>query len=724
MAAKSGRSRTPPLWESWSPDLATGRTQIHRRYVQVPSAQAKLLERPDAWSAGQVPNVPPDVLADVKARHANQPRPRADPEQENEMNQDLEPEALSSQPASPDNATREPLDSQPVSPCADRGRRESLSSQPSLPSQSSQPVSPARDAIARDEPAQEDDGASEIPISSWSPSPSAHFGEPGRHKKLPATKSAFQSVRSQDFPPSSSGASEMELEFVAPGAVTDVIEVIRPASRGPVAAVLEPTPPLAQIIPCSIVERTSPVRTLDAKRRRLMKPPTALFTSPKPAGRKHASRPTLPQASVAATSVPRSSSPLVGSSSPISARAPAHPAEIPAVPEPVDEDNCPQAGDPPPYNSATSQPPNNQGSSNSTDKLPPNGPPSQVPFTAFRVAYPGYQGSLGDFIRGVLCILQLQKDKALPEFLYDDFIRVFSGDYLNYIKTLDTSQPALPAILWYNHNVSRPLYTKSVLVRDNIHDVALQYPVEVRAIHRKLKPSEPEPLPASPAAREARDKETTSKSLAHRPPARVVESHDDLQQDNPLTARTWSASPHLVAQEALPPVPKVDWATQGQPVAQEPRKTVARPEKSGGGTFGISSAPRSRVEASTWGGPRGAAPAMSGPLRTQVDSSFPVIQSLESPQMGEMHLPIAGTPSLTMLSQISNPDSIPEATLKRRVAPRATAASSAAEPGAKFKRRKTAAKTTDSSRKVSGFRTFLLQKKMQSSAPGGSAPSS
>ncbi|KAK3907034.1 hypothetical protein C8A05DRAFT_11205, partial [Staphylotrichum tortipilum] len=457
MAAKTGRSDTPPLWASWSPDYATGQAQIRRRYVQVPSAQSKLLERHDAWSAGRAPNVPQEVLDDVKARHARQLRPRAEPEQEQEQEPEpLSSQPLSSQPVPPANARREPLDSQPASPWGDRSsRKEPLSSQPSLSPHHSQSASPARSA-----------------------------------KSATTTRTAYESVRPQDFPPSSSGASETELEFVPPGAITDVIEAIRPASRAPVVAALEPTPPSAQIIPCSLSERTSPARTLDAKRRRLMKGPTALFASPGPADRKHASRLVLPPANSAAAPLPLPSSSPAASSSPVSARMPAHPTELLSVPKPVEEDNSPPAGNQPRHNAATPQPTDNHGSSNPTDKLPPNGPPSQVPFTAFRVAYPDYQGSLGDFIRGVLCILQLQKDKALPEFLYDDFVRVFSGDYLHYIKALDTNQSALPAIHWYNHNVSRPLYTKGVLTRDNIHGVVLQYSVEVRAIHRKLKPSE------------------------------------------------------------------------------------------------------------------------------------------------------------------------------------------------------------------------------------------
>lgn len=702
MAANSGRSAAPPLWESWSPNYATGQTQIPRRYFQVPSAQSRLLEDSDAWSAGRLPNVPPDVLADVKARHARQPRQprqRAEPE----------PDALSSQPASPHNTTREPLDSQPASPCGDGDSGESLSSQP---------ASPAQSAVAHDEPNQEDDDASINLFSSWSPSPPAHLGPPGGHQKPATTKTAYAAVRSQDFPPSSSGASEMELEFVAPGAITDGIEVVRAASRGPVAAVLEPTPPSAQVIPCSLSERTSPVRTLDAKRRRLMKAPTALFISPEPAVRKLPSRLVLPSTNATAASRPRPSSPPVGSSSPISARAPAHPTEIPSASEPAEEDNRPQAGNQPRYNSDTSQPrANNQGSSNSTDKLPPNGPPSQVPFTAFKVAYQDYPGSLGDFIRGVLCILQLQKDKALPEFLYDDFIRVFSGDFLQYIKTLDTNQPALPAIHWYNHNVSRPLYTRSVLGRDNVNNVLLQYPEEVRAINRKLRPSETEARP--PTARQPLDKGMRSKPLTHQPPTRIVASHDS-QQDGLPSAPVSSTSPPLVTRKAVPPFPHVNWATQGQPVAQEPRMAAAQPARSSSGAFGLSSVPRPHVVTSTSEDTKGAASAIPGPLRTQVDSSLPFIQSLESPRVGKIHLPVASTPSFTMLSQISNPDSIPEATLKRRVAPRATAGSSTAEPGAKFKRRK----TTDLDRKVSGFRNFLLQKKMQSSAPAGLAPPS
>jgi hypothetical protein len=73
-------------------------------------------------------------------------------------------------------------------------------------------------------------------------------------------------------------------------------------------------------------------------------------------------------------------------------------------------------------------------------------------------------------------------------------------------------------------------------------------------------------------------------------------------------------------------------------------------------------------------------------------------------------------------SQVSNPDSIPEKTLKRRATQRASGVSSAGEHGAEFKRQRRAPKeTTDKGSR--GFAKFLLQRKMQSSAPPeGSRP--
>jgi hypothetical protein len=82
--------------------------------------------------------------------------------------------------------------------------------------------------------------------------------------------------------------------------------------------------------------------------------------------------------------------------------------------------------------------------------------------------------------------------------------------------------------------------------------------------------------------------------------------------------------------------------------------------------------------------------------------------------------PVASTlpPStLPASTALSNPDSIPEVTLKRKARP-STASSAAGQPGAEFKRPRLMPK--DAEKRAQRFKRFLLRKQTQSSAPEGS----
>jgi hypothetical protein len=487
-------SSTAALGEctTWYPGHLTSETRIPRRYLQPPSDQRELLDRPDAWLVRGFPNVPPSVLEDVRAQYVKESR-------------------------APSRAEGEALSSQPVSPASTK-REEAFSSQPASPAQSATPhIDPSKPSV-------EDQESSEpgTPIP-WSQSPSRHTRGLGQQREEPETTASTTHRHSSaqhssiaagnnlsrarfltDFPPSSSATSDQGLEIKIPQAVT---EVLAPVNRQPVAA-LEPTPPSAQIIPCTITEKPSLAQAPQApqaERRRRMKP--VVIPSPEPVKHKHASRLTLPN--TRADVLLRSSSPVVSSSPPPLPTVPHRPAETPSVTLPVGDQHIPAPENVPEVVAATSQLAANQGSSNSTDKPPPNGPSSQVPYTAFTVAYPGYRGSLRTFICGVLCILPLQKDRALPEFLYDDFVRVFSTDFLKYIDSLDEDAHPLSAIQFYNENVSRPLYTKASLVRT----ASKMFPTSIRISH----------APFSEPSRNPKLKSAGSRPSKHRtgcPPAR------------------------------------------------------------------------------------------------------------------------------------------------------------------------------------------------------------
>jgi hypothetical protein len=496
------------------------------------------------------------------------------------------------------------------------------------------------------------------------------------------------------------------LEVEVPKAVTEVLE---PVDQG-LAVVLEPTPPSAQVIPCTNNEKTSPAQAPRTQRRRRMKQfPAAILAGLDPAGRGNVSGVTLPEATADATSRPPS--PAVIPSSPISGP----PRTDLALAAPGDG-KIPASAKQPGTATSTSQLSGKQVSSNPSVVLPRNGPPSQAPFIAFTFAYPDYKGSLGDFIRGVMCILQLQKDRALNEFLYDDFVRVFSGDYLDYIMTVAHDQSALPAVQFYNLSVSRPLYAKGVLTKDNIKDVANQYPEKTRAIQHILGEVTPE---TGPRSRPTRQTPGRDKTATRRPPV-TTETASPLRQNGLPSATSFMGS-GLMAQNAELLADSIPMTSQPRP-AQEHRGTVGSPQNSVH-SWGLSAAgpPRPKVSKAT--STADTAAPNSDVSRTSIDSSPSDAVPSRTPQVMKTQPPVASTlpPStLPPSTALSNPDSIPEVTLKRKARP-STASSAAGQPGAEFKRPRLTPK--DAEKRAQRFKRFLLRKQTQSSAPEGSTPS-
>jgi hypothetical protein len=705
----AGNTVTPAAWTSWSPG-SDNRTKIHRRFVQVPSDQQKLLDRAElAWVPRGFPNVPPGVLEDVKTHNARACRPRTP----------VGREALSSQPTTPVPDAVEALSSQAVS--LYQARMVALSSQPASPAQTTTVHEQSNRTSAGtggDSDGEEEASGTSIP---WSSSPPSHFGGPLRQQELPTTTgsrsrrfSGQDDRRAEvhtlarapilDFPPSSSAASGPVLEVEVPKAITDVLEPVDQR----LAAVLEPTPPSAQVMPCTNTEITSPAKASKTQRRRRMKQfPAAILASLDPAGRGDVSGVTLPEGTADAPS--RLSSPVVSPSSPISGlsrtdlalSAPGN-GQIPASAK--QPDNA----------TSTSQLVGKQVSSNPSVTLPRNGPPSQAPFVAFIQAYPDYKGSLGDFLRGVMCILQLQKERALSEFLYDDFVRVFAGDYLDYIMTVVHDQPALPAVQFYNLNVSRPLYTKSVLTKDNIKDVANQYPKKTRAIQHILEEETPETVPRSRPTRQTPGSVGGDKTAAQ--PAFVTTKTAGALRHNGLPSAASFMGSGLVPQMAELPTDSIPMTSQPWP-AQEHRGPVG-PLENSAGNWGLSAVSPPRPKAPKFSSTVDATAPNTGVSRTSIDSSQPDAVPSRTPRVMRTQLPVAST--LPPSTALSNPDNIPEVTLKRK-ARISTASSAAGQPGAEFKRPRLTPK--DAEKRAQRFRQFLLRKQTQSSAPEGSAPS-
>ncbi|CAG9988442.1 unnamed protein product [Clonostachys byssicola] len=107
--------------------------------------------------------------------------------------------------------------------------------------------------------------------------------------------------------------------------------------------------------------------------------------------------------------------------------------------------------------------------------------PELKPFELFTQTYPAYEkdyrGTLWSFIRACVCLDYLMKANSLREYLWDDFIRAFSADYVEYVE--NTNDP-LPALDWFNTLTGAPVFTQLLVKRDTIHDILNTYPDELQ----------------------------------------------------------------------------------------------------------------------------------------------------------------------------------------------------------------------------------------------------
>lgn len=113
---------------------------------------------------------------------------------------------------------------------------------------------------------------------------------------------------------------------------------------------------------------------------------------------------------------------------------------------------------------------------------------ARTPYDEYKAAYPDYPENTRKFISACLNVKQVMRDRALPEFLYDDYVRAFSTDYLLYISECNRKKPngILPAINWYNDTVKDVEYTKKVIRKDNLAAILEAHADDVRVVRRSL----------------------------------------------------------------------------------------------------------------------------------------------------------------------------------------------------------------------------------------------
>lgn len=442
---------------------------IPRKVVQIPQDQQELLSRQDAWDGG-IPNVPGQVLEDLKRFHLRKPAPATNRHP---------PRASTRFSVVAHNGATTPRKVNEEDK-SDAGTAISWSPSPRGKRRTSQPV------VHEDQT----DAVAEPPASSPSLKQT-----PALRAFLSTSKRTRDSSGLPEFP-SSCASSEADLDVEVPGAITDVV---KPFDRDQLAPVLVPTPPSAQVpvIPSTFTEQATPAaRDPPLKRRRLMKPPKFGDHSTRRTERVDA-----PAATASSVLSPLPASDLIASSAPASAPLATEVArqeqnldELPSV---ISKEKHAEESSVVAENSAVDHLPETDkivpvaldekaGSSpclsSHLEEIPRNGPRSQVPYVVFKLAYPDFQSNLSDFLRGVICIKIFQPKKILPEFLYDDFVRVFASGFMDYISQVGEDKGTLTAWQWYCDNVQKALYHQNVLKKDNLQDVLDKYPAEVRKI--------------------------------------------------------------------------------------------------------------------------------------------------------------------------------------------------------------------------------------------------
>lgn len=636
-------------------------TKIPRRYAQIPKDQEKLLARDDAWSTAGFPNVPNEVLQNLVDFHVQK-----------------KPAVSHQQPGSQRPGSRG--SSPPGSPRAAPSEEESRQQGEDVEEGSGDKKS----TFSWSESDREGEKPRESPKSP--PVPSSPQGLPTKPPELPRPKHQAISLALKIPFASSDIGSEAEMEIDPPRAVTDTAEPVR--ARMAAVATLQPapTPPSAQvqIVPCSYSSHTSPAKpperpSQQPARRRRMKPIVFGSSQDDPESPPRTS-----------TIVPETLAPSLQTKTPD--------AKSPSSNFAVISSNCEQPVPPP------AQPPakrrysvvessqdetsvHNQATS--SGRLPPNGPASQVPYTAFTLRYPEYMGTEGDFIKSVSIIQNLQQHRALPEFLYDDFVRVFSEDYLEYIEGLDDTSDALTAIQWYNEHVRQPTYTEGFLNRSTLKDVMEAYADEFRS-------APPSPSGSTEKSSESLDIELPD--VNDNPTVTLANAQDELPRSTSIVRGTGELRSDPIQSSAAP------WSSPGRSKEQGEEATDSPLSRS--------------VQQHDRSSPRYQAvdPEPSSPgIQSQVPLDFDARINFSTPSKPQRS-PLS---TAVATAQSSRKDSIPETAIKPKAAVAHRPSSSATKPSPTQKFKNAKARTEDPASRSARFARFLnkRQKKLQSSAP-------
>lgn len=461
-------------------DLIQSDRLVNRRYIQVPKDQTKLLEGDGAWydnlesSPQGLLNPPNQILNDIKGFHIRKLAKLASTQESSATK-----EAISSklddvaaatpnaqEPASsppPNTQDGEPIDwsdsnhGEADDPAEEAPRKKTLATKPlSPPPKHDSPVLPSAP--------REDEGGSQL------------------HSAVP----------------SSSIGNDDDLEIEPPGHLSQEIDF--PVNRGALRAISssrpEPTPPSAQI-PTATVAST--IQTGHSSKSRTS---NETASAAQDDVLKNAAIAALGHSKWGSTAldVNQKSSTTTTSSGPKSASEKASQTSLNPSAAPNPSESKSKSSDftatwegrrgtmPSPHltemgilgPSCGSVPPNAQRAQHGVANL--------TPYEEFKAAYSDYPESARKFVTGCLGVKQVMLDRALPEFLYDDYVRVYTTDFLLYVSECNRKKrrKILPAVQWYNKFVKDPQYMKKIIRKDNLEAILEAHSDDVRAIKRSF----------------------------------------------------------------------------------------------------------------------------------------------------------------------------------------------------------------------------------------------
>jgi hypothetical protein len=115
-------------------------------------------------------------------------------------------------------------------------------------------------------------------------------------------------------------------------------------------------------------------------------------------------------------------------------------------------------------------------------------------FDKFRLLYPTYSASQGRFIRSCVYLewLRIEAKAAPHPSLWDDFIRAFSTEYMEYVREYRLSKrKPTSGIDFYNDEIANPVFTKRVVTGANLQEALNLDPVETNRVRQKFLGSSP-----------------------------------------------------------------------------------------------------------------------------------------------------------------------------------------------------------------------------------------